>query len=83
MTLFRKAGIAALTAIAVASMSSTVQAAPDIPCGTAKLIVPWGAGGGTDVIFRIIVEAANKAGANPKLQVVNMGGQGGNKGAKE
>jgi len=56
--------------------------AADIPCGTAKLIVPWGAGGGTDVIFRTVVEAANKAGAKPQLQVVNMGGQGGNKGAK-
>jgi len=70
---------AAVSMIAVAP----VAAAPDIPCGTAKLIVPWGAGGGTDVIFRIIVEAANKHGADPQIQVVNIGGQGGNKGAKE
>ena len=41
------------------------------------------AGGGTDVIFRTFVEAANKAGAKPELQVVNISGQGGNKGAKE
>ena len=27
-----------------------------LPCGTAKLIVPWGAGGGTDVIFRQMVD---------------------------
>ena len=45
--------------------------------------MPWGAGGGTDVIFRILVESANKNGAKPQIQVVNMGGQGGNKGAKE
>ena len=55
----------------------------DIPCDTAKLIVPWKAGGGTDVIFRLLSDAANKAGAKPQIQVVNIGGQGGNKGAKE
>ena len=59
------------------------SAASDMPCDTAKLIVPWKAGGGTDVIFRIILDAANKTGAKPQLQVVNIGGQGGNKGAKE
>ena len=31
-----------------------------MPCGTAKLIVPWGAGGGTDVIFRQMVDKINK-----------------------
>jgi tripartite-type tricarboxylate transporter receptor subunit TctC len=61
----------------------TASAAPNIPCKTAKLIVPWGAGGGTDVLFRIFAETANKSGIKPQLQVVNMGGQGGNKGAKE
>lgn len=55
----------------------------DIPCNTAKLIVPWGAGGGTDVIFRLITNALNKTGIKPQIQVVNIGGQGGNKGAKE
>ena len=54
-----------------------------MPCGTAKLIVPWGAGGGTDVIFRQMVDKINKNGAKPQLQVVNVGGQGGNKGAKQ
>ncbi|MFQ5973446.1 MAG: Bug family tripartite tricarboxylate transporter substrate binding protein, partial [Alphaproteobacteria bacterium] len=78
----RTAAAVALAAFAtVAPFSSTL--AQDLPCGTAKLIVPWNAGGGTDVIFRIIAEAANKAGADPQLQVVNIGGQGGNKGAKE
>jgi tripartite-type tricarboxylate transporter receptor subunit TctC len=62
---------------------ATAPAKAEIACGTAKLIVPWGAGGGTDVIFRILVESANKNGAKPQIQVVNMGGQGGNKGAKE
>ena len=73
-------GIAAAAALAV---TATAPAQAEISCGPAKLIVPWGAGGGTDVIFRILVEAANKHGAKPQIQVVNMGGQGGNKGAKE
>jgi tripartite-type tricarboxylate transporter receptor subunit TctC len=72
-------GVAAVAMAATAA----VPAKAEIPCGTAKLIVPWGAGGGTDVIFRILVEAANKHGAKPQIQVVNIGGQGGNKGAKE
>lgn len=82
--MFRKSliGIAAAAAFAFTSAAPS-SAAVDIPCGTAKLIVPWGAGGGTDVIFRILVEAANKHGADPQIQVVNIGGQGGNKGAKE
>ena len=45
--------------------------------------MPWGAGGGTDVIYRIVANAVNDSGAKPRLQVVNIGGQGGNKGAKE
>ncbi|UUX51208.1 tripartite tricarboxylate transporter substrate binding protein [Nisaea acidiphila] len=77
---------ALLAAFATASVALSgapgVQAA-DLSCRTAKLIVPWGAGGGTDVVFRQFVESVNEAGAKPKLQVVNIGGQGGNKGAKE
>jgi len=70
--------------VAVAGLvPAPAKAAYDFPCGTAKLIVPWGPGGGTDVIFRIISEAVNKTGFKPQLQVVNIGGQGGNKGAKE
>lgn len=73
---------AALAALALATGGTTAQAV-DLPCRTAKLIVPWGAGGGTDVIFRTFVESMNKQGAKPQLQVVNITGQGGNKGAKE
>lgn len=69
-------------AVALAAFAS-VAAAAEMPCSTAKLIVPWAAGGDTDIIYRAVVEAANKAGAKPQLQVVNVGGQGGTKGAKE
>lgn len=77
-------GAAALVAgLATGGLVTAPAEAADINCRTAKLIVPWGAGGGTDVIFRVFVEAVNKQGADPQLQVVNIGGQGGNKGAKE
>jgi tripartite-type tricarboxylate transporter receptor subunit TctC len=72
-------GGAAILAAAVASPARAF----DLPCSSAKLIVPWGAGGDTDIIFRAVVDAANEAGAKPRLQVVNVGGQGGTKGAKE
>lgn len=74
---------AALATASVAFANVPTAQSADLSCRTAKLIVPWGAGGGTDVIFRQFVEAANEAGATPKLQVVNIGGQGGNKGANE
>jgi tripartite-type tricarboxylate transporter receptor subunit TctC len=38
-------GIAAAAALAV---TATAPAQAEISCGTAKLIVPWGAGGGTE-----------------------------------
>ena len=68
----------ALTILAVAPARAV-----EMPCSTAKLIVPWGAGGDTDIIFRLLVDEANKEGAKPRLQVVNVPGQGGNKGAKD
>ncbi len=76
--LFRSA--LAAGAISLASFGSA--SAADIPCSTAKLIVPWGAGGGTHIIFSLFEETINKMGG-PKVQVVTISGQGGNKGAKE
>ncbi|WNJ99480.1 tripartite tricarboxylate transporter substrate binding protein [Thalassospiraceae bacterium LMO-JJ14] len=62
----------------------SAEAATKIPCSTAKLIVPWKAGGGTAVIFNIFENIINnEVKAEPKIQVVTIGGQGGNKGAKE
>ena len=68
---------------ALAAVASLPAQAVELPCSTAKLIVPWGAGGDTDIIFRLLVDQANKDGAKPRLQVVNVSGQGGNKGAKD
>jgi putative tricarboxylic transport membrane protein len=75
-------GVAA-AAMAAAAMTMVAPAqAQKFPCRTAKLIVPWGAGGGTGVIFRLVIETINKTGISPQLQMVNISGQGGNKGAK-
>ncbi len=73
-------GALAAAAMTVASFSSA-QAA-EIPCDTARLIVPWGAGGGTHIIFSLFEETINKM-DGPNVQVVTISGQGGNKGAKE
>ena len=70
-------------AVATAAGILPVAQAAEFSCSTAKLIVPWKPGGGTDVIFRIYANAINGYGGKPQLQVVNISGQGGNKGAKE
>lgn len=74
---------AGLAAMAIAGTSTSAIAAPDIPCSTAKLIVPWKAGGGTHIIFSLFEETIKKLDVTPKIQVVTVPGQGGNKGAKE
>jgi len=70
-------------ALAAALAAGAPASAVELPCGTAKLIVPWGAGGDTDIVNRIVADAVNADGMSPGLQVVNVPGQGGNKGAKE
>ena len=57
--------------------------AAQMPCSTARVIVPWPAGGESDIITRVFTDAANKLGAKPHLQVVNVTGQAGNKGTKD
>jgi tripartite-type tricarboxylate transporter receptor subunit TctC len=79
---FRTA-LVATAALAIPALTTAPAHAVDIPCNTARLIVPWGAGGETDILFRIVTDAANRNGAKPQLQVVNMGGQGGIKGTKQ
>lgn len=77
------AGVA-MTAAAVAFVPSPADAAGKAPkCSTAKLIVPWKAGGGTQVIFAIFENTIQKLNVPSKVKVVTIPGQGGNKGAKE
>ena len=77
----------AKTALASAAALAMLGAAPsnaaDIPCDTAQLIVPWAAGGGTHVIFSEFEKTIQELDVTPKIQVVTVPGQGGNKGAKE
>ncbi|MDH5750394.1 MAG: tripartite tricarboxylate transporter substrate binding protein [Rhodospirillales bacterium] len=76
--------VAAAAAVSFAALpQGQAMAAPEMSCRNAKVIVPWKPGGETDIVGRIFIDAANKAGADPKLQIVNVPGQGGNKGAKE
>jgi len=72
-----------IAALALSGFASAPAAATDIPCTTAKLIVPWGAGGDTYIIFKIFEDTVNRLNADKKIQVVTVAGQGGNKGAKE
>ncbi len=73
----------ALAAAAFTLAGASSAGAADIPCGTAKLIVPWKAGGGTHVIFSIFEKTIQQLDVTPKIKVVTIPGQGGNKGAKE
>jgi tripartite-type tricarboxylate transporter receptor subunit TctC len=77
----RRSAAALLALFGSVWLGATVARA-DIPCRTAKLIVPWAPGGGTAIIFELIADAINRTGIKPRLQVVTIPGQGGNKGAK-
>lgn len=66
-----------------AGLATAPASAQDMPCTTAQLIVPWGPGGGTSVIFGIFEQAIQKTDAPVKIKVVTMPGQGGGLGAKE
>ena len=61
---------------------SLPAAAAEMPCLTARLIVPWGSGSGTDLIFRALADAANRGGAKPRLEVVNLSGEEGVRGTE-
>lgn len=66
--------------VGLMAMPATAQ---DMPCDTAQLIVPWGPGGGTSVIFGIFEQAIQNSDVPVKIKVVTMPGQGGGLGAKE
>jgi tripartite-type tricarboxylate transporter receptor subunit TctC len=72
-----------LSATAAVFLGLAPAQAADIPCDTAQLIVPWKAGGGTHVLFSIFEKTIQDLDVKPKIKVVTIPGQGGNKGAKE
>ena len=75
--------------IATTVSAFTLAAAPAFSagkapgCSTAKLVVPWKAGGGTHIIFSIFEKTMQTMDLPSKIKVVTVPGQGGNKGAKE
>lgn len=69
-----------VAALAVSLLPALSFAAyPDRPI---KLIVPWGAGGDTDVIYRVFAPLMQKE-LGGTIVVTNVGGASGTKGAKE
>ena len=74
---------AAVLGFATTMLITPLKAAQNFHCSTAKLIVPWKAGGGTHVIFSIFEKTIQNLDVQPKIKVVTIPGQGGNKGAKE
>ncbi len=80
----RKLILSAVSMMALAGfLLPTVTHAVNVPCKTAKLIVPWKAGGGTHVIFSIFEKTIQEMDMATRVKVVTIPGQGGNKGAKE
>ena len=47
-------------------------AAPKFACSTAKLIVPWKAGGGTHVIFSIFEKTIQNLDVTPKIWCMTL-----------
>ncbi|MEM6621547.1 MAG: tripartite tricarboxylate transporter substrate binding protein [Pseudomonadota bacterium] len=78
----KKLFMTAAAGVVAMGVAAPAQAA-DIPCDTAQLIVPWKAGGGTHVIFSVFEKTIAEMDITPKIQVVTVPGQGGNKGAKQ
>ena len=76
------AAVSAVAMVTTAATSTPALATTALPCSTAKLIVPWGAGGGTHVLFSIFEKTIQEMGGDHKVKVVTIPGQGGNKGAK-
>ena len=80
----RKLILSAVSMMALAGfLLPTVTHAVNVPCKTAKLIVPWKAGGGTHVIFSIFEKTIQEMDMATRVKVITIPGQGGNKGAKE
>lgn len=71
--------LASLAALASAGVLSAVAAYPERPV---KLIVPWAAGGDTDVVYRAFQPVLQKHLGNTVV-IANVGGASGTKGAKE
>lgn len=75
--------IVLLSASCAAAGPLVAQTTPELNCDTVRVVVPFGAGGGSDFQARAMVAAANKLPNAPQFQVVNITGQSGNRGTRE
>lgn len=67
----------ALTALALALATTGIAIAQELPCSQVRLIVPYPAGGATDVATRVVAERLDAAFKKPFV-VENRGGAAGN-----
>jgi tripartite-type tricarboxylate transporter receptor subunit TctC len=74
--------LTSVTLVAAAPMPAFAQAASDYPSRPIELVVPFGAGGGTDILARVTAEAAKKHSSQP-ITVVNRPGASGSIGLTE
>jgi len=72
-------GTIAAAIVAVGAFAGAAQAFPDKPI---TLVVPWPAGGGSDISMRLLADAASKKFGKPVV-VVNKPGAGGAVGIRE
>ena len=71
-----------LIILCLAFLGVTPAIAADYPTKPVKLIVPWGAGGGTDALMRVVAHFATKY-LGQSMVVVNVPGVGGTLGARQ
>lgn len=78
----RKLEIAIIAGLMVAAFSVPALAQEEkrlpggYPARPIRLIVPWGAGGGTDVIMRVVAAVADKYVAEPVVATIKSGASG-------
>ena len=70
------------TVMAALPLGAVAQSAADYPNKPIELVVPFGAGGGTDVLARVVAEAAKKQSSQP-ITVLNKPGATGGIGLSE
>jgi tripartite-type tricarboxylate transporter receptor subunit TctC len=77
-------GVAAASLMLATSVAQAgSHSVPKLPCDTAQLIVPWKAGGGTQVLYALVEKTISEMDTPYNLKVITVPGQGGNKGAKQ
>jgi tripartite-type tricarboxylate transporter receptor subunit TctC len=81
LSILGAAAASLMLATSVAQAGS--HSVPKLPCDTAQLIVPWKAGGGTQVLYALVEKTISEMDTPYNLKVITVPGQGGNKGAKQ